>query len=155
MLTGDRESAAKSIAEKLKVDEYHSELKPGDKVKYLEEYLGKNGAVIFIGDGINDAPVLVRADVGISMSALGSDAAIEAADAVLMDDKVYSVETAINTSKRTQKIVIENIIFSLFIKFGVLLLCGFGAGFMNMWIAAFADVGVMVIAVLNSLRALK
>ena len=155
MLTGDRESAAKSIAEKLKVDEYHSELKPGDKVKYLEEYLGKNGAVIFIGDGINDAPVLVRADVGISMSALGSDAAIEAADAVLMDDKVYSVETAINTSKRTQKIVIENIIFSLFIKFGVLLLCGFGVGFMNMWIAAFADVGVMVIAVLNSLRALK
>ncbi len=155
MLTGDRDSAAKSIARKLSIDEYKSELKPEDKVNILEGYLDEHNATLFVGDGINDAPVLTRADVGIAMSALGSDAAIEAADAVLMDDSVGSVNTAIETSKKTQKIVIENIVFSLFIKFVVLILCGVGAPFMNMWIASFADVGVMVIAVLNSLRALK
>ena len=156
MLTGDRRKAAEQVAELLSVDEVYSELLPADKVSKVEELLsGKpdREKLAFVGDGINDAPVLTRADIGIAMGAMGSDAAIEAADVVLMDDNPMQIAKAIKISKKCLGIVYQNIVFALVIKFGCLLLGA--AGIANMWFAIFADVGVMVIAVLNAIRALR
>ena len=156
MLTGDRKKAAEQVAELLNVDEVYSELLPADKVSKVEELLsGKSDRekLAFVGDGINDAPVLTRADIGIAMGAMGSDAAIEAADVVLMDDNPMQIAKAIKISKKCLGIVYQNIVFALVIKFGCLLLGA--AGIANMWFAIFADVGVMVIAVLNAIRALR
>ncbi len=154
MLTGDRKSEASFIAERLEIDEYRAELLPGDKVFAVEELLNfANGKVAFVGDGINDAPVLARADVGIAMGALGSDAAIEAADIVLMNDDLQKIGDAILLSRRTHRIVIQNIIFALGVKIAVLILGALGIAGLNA--AVFADVGVAVIAILNSMRNLK
>ncbi|HJJ73100.1 MAG TPA: heavy metal translocating P-type ATPase [Methanocorpusculum sp.] len=154
MLTGDRESAAKRVADAVGVSEFRSDLLPQDKVSAVEELISENrGRVVFVGDGINDAPVLARADIGVSMGALGSDAAIEAADIVLMDDSLARLPEAIRIAKKTRCIVIQNIVFALGIKFGVIILALFGVA--NMWEAIFADVGVAVIAILNSMRMLK
>lgn len=155
MLTGDRMEAAKDTASSLGIDEVHAQLLPGDKVSALEGLMDGSGKALtaFVGDGINDAPVLSRADVGIAMGAMGSDAAIEAADVVLMDDDPLKVAKAIRLSRRCMRIVWENIIFALGVK-GICLLLG-AFGIANMWLAIFADVGVMVIAVLNAIRALK
>ncbi len=156
MLTGDAETVASFTAETLGIDEYHSELLPGDKVKITEKLLAEKGekeVLAFTGDGINDAPVLSRADIGIAMGGIGSDAAIEAADVVLMDDNPLKIPKAISLSKRCMKIVYENIYFAIGIKLLCLLLGALGIA--NMWLAIFADVGVMVIAVLNAIRALK
>lgn len=156
MLTGDRKKAAEQVAELLSVDEVYSELLPVDKVSKVEELLsGKSDRekLAFVGDGINDAPVLTRADIGIAMGAMGSDAAIEAADVVLMDDNPMQIAKAIKISKKCLGIVYQNIVFALVIKFGCLLLGAVGIA--NMWFAIFADVGVMVIAVLNAIRALR
>lgn len=155
MLTGDTEKAAKYAADELGLDKVYHSLLPGDKVKKLEEILSekKRGSVVYTGDGVNDAPVLKLADVGIAMGAMGSDAAIEAADIVLMDDDAAKLPLAIRIAKKTMRIVKENIVFSLVVKIGVLLLTLFGMA--NMWQAVFADVGVMVIAVINAMRALK
>ena len=156
MLTGDRKKAAEQVAELLSVDEVYSELLPADKVSKVEELLsGKSDRekLAFVGDGINDAPVLTRADIGIAMGAMGSDAAIEAADVVLMDDSPMQIAKAIKISKKCLGIVYQNIVFALVIKFGCLLLGAIGVA--NMWFAIFADVGVMVIAVLNAIRALR
>jgi Zn2+/Cd2+-exporting ATPase len=156
MLTGDRKDYAKHIAKALGIDEYHAELLPQEKVEYFEEILkkaGKNEKVAFVGDGINDAPVLMRADVGIAMGAMGSDAAIEAADIVLMDDNPAKISLAQHIAKRTMGIVWQNIIFALAIKFLVLILAALGIA--NMWLAVFADVGVAALAILNAMRALR
>ena len=156
MLTGDRKKAAEQVAELLNVDEVYSELLPADKVSKVEELLsGKSDRekLAFVGDGINDAPVLTRADIGIAMGAMGSDAAIEAADVVLMDDNPMQIAKAIKISKKCLGIVYQNIVFALVIKFGCLFLGAIGIA--NMWFAIFADVGVMVIAVLNAIRALR
>ena len=156
MLTGDRKKVAEQVAELLSVDEVYSELLPADKVSKVEELLsGKpdREKLAFVGDGINDAPVLTRADIGIAMGAMGSDAAIEAADVVLMDDNPMQIAKAIKISKKCLGIVYQNIVFALVIKFGCLLLGAIGVA--NMWFAIFADVGVMVIAVLNAIRALR
>lgn len=156
MLTGDRKKAAEQTAELLNVDEVYSELLPADKVSKVEELLsGKSDRekLAFVGDGINDAPVLTRADIGIAMGAMGSDAAIEAADVVLMDDNPMQIAKAIKISKKCLGIVYQNIVFALVIKFGCLFLGAIGVA--NMWFAIFADVGVMVIAVLNAIRALR
>ena len=157
MLTGDTESAARQVAERVGIDEYHSELLPGDKVEKVEALLkelgGGKGKLAFVGDGINDAPVLSRADIGIAMGALGSDAAIEAADVVLMDDDPMKISRAIKISRKCLSIVYQNIIFALAVKFACLLLGALGLA--GMWAAIFADVGVMVLAVLNAMRALK
>jgi Cd2+/Zn2+-exporting ATPase len=157
MLTGDAESAAKQVAEHVGIDEYHSELLPGDKVEKVEALLrelgGGKGKLAFVGDGINDAPVLSRADIGIAMGALGSDAAIEAADVVLMDDDPMKISRAIKISRKCLKIVYENIVFALAVKLICLILGALGLA--GMWAAIFADVGVMVLAVLNAMRALK
>lgn len=154
MLTGDNESVAKSVAEKLGITEYYSKLLPLDKVTHIERIIGESdGKTIFVGDGINDAPVLARADVGVAMGGLGSDAAIEAADVIIMDDNPLKLRLMLKIAKKTQKIVKENIIFALGIKLAVLLLGAFG--YTNMWLASFADVGVSVIAILNALRALN
>ena len=157
MLTGDAESAAKQVAERVGIDEYHSELLPGDKVEkveaLLEELRGGKGKLAFVGDGINDAPVLSRADIGIAMGALGSDAAIEAADVVLMDDDPMKIARGIKISRKCLRIVYQNIVFALAVKFACLLLGALGLA--GMWAAIFADVGVMVLAVLNAMRALK
>lgn len=155
MLTGDSEKAANTIAAELKVNEVKSGLLPGDKVDEVERLLtetGKNEKLVFVGDGINDAPVLSRADVGIAMGALGSDAAIEAADVVLMDDDPAKIALAMRISRKTLRIVYENIVFALAVKALCLVLGAFGVA--NMWWAIFADVGVMVLAVLNATRAL-
>lgn len=156
MLTGDNEKAAAQTAAKLGIDEYHSQLLPADKVLrvegLLEDQTGK-GKLVFVGDGINDAPVLTRADIGIAMGALGSDAAIEAADVVLMDDDPMKISQAIGLSRKCIRIVYQNIIFSLAVK-GLCLILG-ALGIANMWAAIFADVGVMVLAVLNAIRALR
>ena len=152
MLTGDQESVAAAVAETLKVDEYHAQLLPADKVSEVEKLL-KEGTLAFVGDGINDAPVLTRADVGIAMGALGSDAAIEAADVVLMDDKPSKIALAIRIARRTLRIAKENIGFAIGIKVLVLVLAALGIA--TMWMAVFADVGVTVLAVLNAMRALK
>ena len=156
MLTGDAKRVAESVAAELGVDEIRSELLPGDKVEQVEKLLaakGKHEQLAFVGDGINDAPVLTRADIGIAMGAMGSDAAIEAADVVLMDDDPLQIAKAIKISRKCIGIVKQNIVFSLIVKFGCLALVALGIA--NMWAAIFADVGVMVIAVLNAIRALK
>ena len=156
MLTGDRKDVAEAVARELGVDGVYSELLPADKVAQVEKLLAtqqKGEKLAFVGDGINDAPVLSRADVGIAMGALGSDAAIEAADVVLMDDNPQKIATAIRISKRTLTIVHQNIVFALGVKFIVLILSALGFG--NMWIAVFADVGVSVLAILNAMRALR
>lgn len=156
MLTGDNSKTAKDTVDKLGIDKYYSELLPAQKVEKLEELIvnkNKNKSVIFVGDGINDAPVLTRADAGIAMGALGSDAAVEAADAVIMDDKPSKIVKAILIAKKTMSIVKQNIIFALGIKALFLILGAFGI--ITMWGAVFADTGVALLAVLNSLRALK
>ena len=154
MLTGDRAKVADHVAQSLGVDEVHSELLPADKVAQVERLLGQSGGKLaFVGDGINDAPVLSRADIGIAMGAMGSDAAIEAADVVLMDDDPLKIAKAIRISRKCIRIVYENIAFSLIVKALCLLLVAVGAA--NMWAAIFGDVGVMVIAVLNAIRALR
>ena len=156
MLTGDHPSTAEAIARQLGLDEVHAGLLPEDKVEKVEELLtrkSEKGKLIFIGDGVNDAPVLTRADVGIAMGALGSDAAIEAADIVLMDDKPSKIPLALNIARKTRWIVMQNIIFALGVKLLVLILGAFGKA--NMWEAVFADVGVSVIAILNATRALR
>ena len=154
MLTGDRAKVADHVAQSLGVDEVHSELLPADKVAQVEQLLGQSGGKLaFVGDGINDAPVLSRADIGIAMGAMGSDAAIEAADVVLMDDDPLKIAKAIRISRKCIRIVYENIAFALIVKALCLLLVAVGAA--NMWAAIFGDVGVMVIAVLNAIRALR
>ena len=156
MLTGDAKRVADSVAAELGVDEVRSELLPGDKVAEVEKLLAaksKKDMLAFVGDGINDAPVLTRADIGIAMGAMGSDAAIEAADIVLMDDDPLQIAKAIKISRKCIGIVRQNIVFSLVVKFGCLALVAFGVA--NMWAAIFADVGVMVLAVLNAIQALR
>lgn len=156
MLTGDNSKTAKTVATKLGIAEVYSQLLPKDKVEKLEEIItqkDKNKTVIFVGDGINDAPVLTRADIGIAMGGIGADAAIEAADVVIMDDKLPKIQAGITIAKRTMKIVKQNIIFAIGIKI-LFLICG-AYGFISMWGAVFADVGVTLLAVLNSLRAIK
>ncbi len=156
MLTGDRAAAAEYAARELGVDDHFSDLLPGDKVSKVEELLNKEEDghyLAFVGDGINDAPVLARADVGIAMGSMGSDAAIEAADIVLMDDDVRKISTVIRISRKTMAIVRQNIVFALAVKILVLVLSA--AGITNMWAAVFADVGVAVLAILNSMRTLK
>ena len=154
MLTGDRAKVADHVAQSLGVDEVHSELLPADKVAQVERLLGQSGGKLaFVGDGINDAPVLSRADIGIAMGAMGSDAAIEAADVVLMDDDPLKIAKAIRISRKCIRIVYENIAFALIVKALCLLLVAVGVA--NMWAAIFGDVGVMVIAVLNAIRALR
>ena len=158
MLTGDREEVGKDVAEKLDIDEYHTELLPADKVAYVDELLNAlrstpNSKLAFVGDGINDAPVLARADVGIAMGGLGSDAAIEAADVVLMDDKPSKIALAIRIARRTLRIAKQNVWFAIGVKVVVLVLAAFGIA--TLWMAVFADVGVTVLAVLNAMRALK
>ena len=155
MLTGDSDAVAGKIAQELGIDEVHSELLPEDKVACVETLLAstpKKGKLAFVGDGVNDAPVLSRADIGIAMGALGSDAAIEAADIVLMDDDPRNVSKAIKISRKCLGIVYQNIVFAIGIKVICLILGALGIA--NMWLAIFADVGVMVIAVLNAIRAL-
>ena len=156
MLTGDNKVMAEKVAGELGLDSYHAELLPQDKVAEVEKLLGEqNGGkkVAFVGDGINDAPVLARADLGIAMGAMGSDAAIEAADVVLMDDNLDKIATAVHISRKTLRIVHENIVFALGVKLLILLLAAIGKA--SMWLAAFGDVGVAVIAILNAMRALK
>ena len=154
LLTGDNKDVANKVAEEIGINEVYAELLPQDKVNIIEKLLKENqGKVAFTGDGINDAPVLMRSDVGIAMGALGSDAAIEAADIVLMDDDISKIVTAIHISRKTLKIVKENIIFAIAIKILVLILSAIGHA--NMWAAIFADVGVAIICVLNAMRALN
>ena len=156
MLTGDAKKVADAVAAELGVDEVHSELLPGDKVDKVESLLAQQSGkakLAFVGDGVNDAPVLGRADIGIAMGAMGSDAAIEAADIVLMDDEPLQIAKAIRISRKCIGIVYENIVFALAVKFACLVLVAIGAA--NMWAAIFADVGVMVLAVLNAIRALR
>ena len=153
MLTGDKTAVAQAVAGELGLDEYRAELLPADKVTAVEELLQTGSPLVFVGDGINDAPVLARADVGVAMGALGSDAAIEAADVVLMDDDPMKIAKAIKISRKCIRIVHENIVFSLGVKLLCLLLVALG--FANMWMGIFADVGVMVLAVLNAIRALR
>ena len=153
MLTGDRQTVAQAVAAELGIDEVRSELMPGDKVTAVEEILAKKqGKVAFVGDGINDAPVLSRADIGIAMGAMGSDAAIEAADVVLMDDDPLKIAKGIKISRKCLRIVKQNIWFAIGIK--VLCLALGAVGLANMWMAIFADVGVMILAILNAIRAL-
>ena len=152
MLTGDQESVAKAVAQALKVDAYYAGLLPADKVARVEALL-QEGTLAFVGDGINDAPVLTRSDIGIAMGALGSDAAIEAADVVLMDDKPSKIAQAVKIARRTLRIARENIVFAIGIKVLVLVLATLGLA--TMWMAVFADVGVTVLAVVNAMRALK
>lgn len=156
MLTGDRAEVAGAVANDLGIDEVHAQLLPQDKVSKVESLLAANGAkstLAFVGDGINDAPVLTRADVGIAMGAMGSDAAIEAADVVLMDDDPRSIARAIHVARKTMRIVQQNIVFALGIKFAVLILAALGIA--TMWLAVFADVGVAVLAILNAMRCMK
>ena len=153
MLTGDRREVAAHVAEQLKLTDYHAELLPADKVVEVEKLLSADGRLAFVGDGINDAPVLARADVGIAMGGLGSDAAIEAADVVLMDDQPSKMATAISVSRRTLGIARQNVAFAIGIKVSVLALAAFGMA--TMWMAVFADVGVTVLAVLNAMRTLR
>ena len=156
MLTGDRAEVAAAVAEQLGIDEHHAQLLPGDKVEQVERLLASEGEkrkLAFVGDGINDAPVLTRADVGIAMGAMGSDAAIEAADVVLMDDKPSNIARAIHVARKTMGIVWQNILFALAVKLLILLLAALGLA--NMWLAVFGDVGVAIIAILNAMRAMN
>ena len=155
MLTGDREDVARAVADKLNIDEFHAQLLPEDKVAQVERLLAtepEGGKLAFVGDGINDAPVLMRADVGIAMGAMGSDAAIEAADVVLMDDKPSKIAKAMRIARRTMAIVWQNIVFAIGVKILILVLAAFGLA--NMWLAVFGDVGVAMIAILNAMRCL-
>ncbi len=156
MLTGDRENISESVANALNLDEYHAELLPQDKVSFVEKLMtekSSNGKLIFIGDGINDAPVLALSDIGVAMGGLGSDAAIEAADVVIMTDEPSKLSNSIQISKKTMRIVRQNIIFAITVKVGVLILSALGIT--TMWIAVFADVGVSILAILNALRILR
>ena len=156
MLTGDSKKVADKVATEIGIDMVRSELLPGDKVEQVEKLLAEKGdkeALAFVGDGINDAPVLSRADIGIAMGSMGSDAAIEAADIVLMDDDITKIASIVKISRKTLRIVRQNIVFALAVKALVLILGALGMA--NMWEAVFADVGVSVIAILNSMRALK
>src|SRR5699024_3885091 len=156
MLTGDRENISASIANNLKLDEYYAELLPQDKVSLVEKFMKQksiDGKLIFVGDGINDAPVLALADIGVAMGGLGSDAAIEAADIVIMTDEISKIANAIKISKKTMQIVKENIIYAITVKIVVLLTSALGLT--SMWLAVFADVGVSVIAIINALRILR
>ena len=156
MLTGDREEVAAAVADQLGIDEFHAQLLPADKVERVETLLSNEDAkhkLAFVGDGINDAPVLTRADVGIAMGAMGSDAAIEAADVVLMDDKPSNISRAIRIARKTMGIVWQNIVFALAVKLLILALAAFGIA--NMWLAVFGDVGVAIIAILNAMRAMR
>ena len=156
MLTGDHKNISEDVASKLNLDEFYSELLPQDKVEFVEKLMQKkddNGKLIFIGDGINDAPVLALSDIGVAMGALGSDAAIEAADVVIMTDEPSKIANAINISKKTMRIVKENITFAITVKIAVLILSALGIA--SMWAAVFADVGVSVLAIINALRILR
>ena len=156
MLTGDRKEVAENVAQQLSLNEYHAELLPADKVAHIERLLTEKPEcqyLAFVGDGINDAPVLARADVGIAMGGLGSDAAIEAADVVLMDDKPSKIALAIRIARRTLSIANQNVWFAIGVKVAVLVLAALGIA--TMWLAVFADVGVTVLAVLNAMRALR
>ena len=154
MLTGDKAKVAQNVAEKIGLTGHHAELLPADKVAKVEELLEKNGAKLaFVGDGINDAPVLMRADVGIAMGAMGSDAAIESADVVLMDDKPSKIAESVKISRKTMRIVWENIVFALAVKMIILVLGALGIA--NMWLAVFGDVGVLIIAILNAVRCMR
>ena len=156
MLTGDQKSVGEQVAKKLGIDKVYAELLPADKVKKLEELMAKNtkkGTVAFVGDGVNDAPALARADIGIAMGGLGSDAAIEAADVVIMTDEPSKIASAIKLAKRTVLIARQNIFFALSVKAAVLILGALGLA--NMWAAVFADVGVPIIAILNAIRVLE
>ena len=156
MLTGDKASASKDVCDELDIDEYYSELLPQDKVEIVEKLMKEknpSNSLVFIGDGINDAPVLALCDIGISMGAIGSDAAIEASDVVIMTDEISKVSKAINISKKTMRIVRENIIFAITVKVAILILASIGVA--DMWAAVFADVGVSFLAILNALRLLK
>ena len=156
MLTGDREEVAAAVARQLDIDEYCAQLLPQDKVAKVEELLASStgkGKLAFVGDGINDAPVLTRADIGIAMGAMGSDAAIEAADVVLMDDRPSNIARAMQVARKTMRIVWQNIVFALGIKFAVLILAAVGMA--TMWLAVFADVGVAVLAILNAMRCMR
>lgn len=156
MLTGDKESASKDVCDELDIDEYYSELLPQDKVELVEKLMEEknpSNSLVFIGDGINDAPVLALCDIGISMGVIGSDAAIEASDVVIMTDEISKVSKAINISKKTMRIVRENIILAIAVKVAILILASIGVA--DMWAAVFADVGVSFLAILNALRLLK
>ena len=153
MLTGDKEKVAKNVADKLGLTDYHAELLPADKVIQVEQLLSQGYKVAFTGDGINDAPVLMRADIGIAMGAMGSDAAIESADVVLMDDKPTGIVKAILTARKTMRIVKENVAFALAVKAVILVLGALGIA--NMWLAVFGDVGLLILAILNAVRAMK
>ena len=156
MLTGDRQDVAEAVASRLGIDEVHAQLLPEDKVNAVERLLSgeKDGArLAFVGDGINDAPVLMRADVGIAMGAMGSDAAIEAADVVLMDDRPSKIAQAMRVARKTMRIVWQNIVFALGVKLLILVLAAFGIA--NMWLAVFGDVGVAMIAILNAMRCMR
>ena len=156
MLSGDQKEIVEKVANELGIDEYHAQLLPADKVDRVEKLLeqkSEKDKVAFVGDGINDAPVLTRADIGIAMGSMGSDAAIEAADVVLMDDDVTKIASVVKISRKTLSIVKQNIVFALGVKALVLILGAFGVA--NMWEAVFADVGVSVIAILNTMRTLK
>ena len=156
MLTGDREEVARSVAAELGLDQHFSQLLPQQKVEHVERLLASKSAdrnLAFVGDGINDAPVLMRADVGIAMGALGSDAAIEAADVVLMDDKPSNIARAIGISRKTMRIVWQNIVFAIGVKLLILALAALGVA--TLWLAVFGDVGVAVIAILNAMRAMR
>lgn len=158
MLTGDREEVAAAVAERLSIDEYHAHLLPEGKVRIVEEMLtqeGEHGKLAFVGDGINDAPVLMRADIGIAMGAMGSDAAIEAADVVLMDDKPSNIATAIRIARKTMGIVWQNIVFAIGVKVVIMILALPFIGIATMWLAVFGDVGVACLAILNAMRALR
>ena len=152
MLTGDKKKVAESVAKQVGITDYFAELLPQDKVAKVEELINAGNKLAFAGDGINDAPVLTRADVGIAMGAMGSDAAIESADVVLMDDNLGKIATAIRISRRTMTIVRENIVFALGVKVLILILGALGIA--GMWLAVFGDVGVLVIAILNAMRAM-
>ena len=156
MLTGDHENISKNVSDTLNLDEYHAELLPADKVSWVEKLMtskSSNGKMIFVGDGINDAPVLALADIGVAMGGLGSDAAIEAADVVIMTDEPSKIADSIQISKKTMRIVRQNIVLAIGIKIGVLILSAFGLA--SMWAAVFADVGVSIIAIINALRILN
>lgn len=156
MLTGDRDNISESIANELNLDEYHAELLPQDKVSWVEKLMtqkSSGGKLIFVGDGINDAPVLALSDIGVAMGGLGSDAAIEAADVVIMTDEPSKIASSVQISKKTMRIVKQNIVFAIAVKIGVLILSAFGVS--TMWEAVFADVGVSVLAIVNALRVLR
>jgi Cd2+/Zn2+-exporting ATPase len=155
MLTGDHKNAAKEIAELCQVDEYEAELLPQDKVAWFEEYKKKitgKGKIVFVGDGINDAPVLAGADIGIAMGGIGSDAAIEAADIVIMNDDISKIGTAVRVALKTKQIVLQNIVFALGVKALIMILAFLGIT--SIWFAIFADVGVALLALLNAMRAM-